>query len=73
MIQVCMCTIVLYINRKNWDFPAKKYHQISFKAASPREILPIFNATLVVFIPNFTATLNSVGYTYIAKCLQLNP
>ena len=33
-------------------------------SASPREILPIFNATLVVFIPNLTATHAITSTTY---------
>jgi len=33
----------------------------------PREILPIFNATLVVFIPNFTTTHAIASYYHLIK------
>ena len=47
-IECWVCTVVEY--GINWKWKWKFY------LASPCEILPIFNVTLVVFIPNFTAT-----------------
>ena len=55
-----------------WD----KYHSCcigngNFYLASPREILPIFNATLVVCIPDFTAT-HAITSTYLQKAYKVS-
>ena len=47
---------------KIWD----KYHSCCIGNGSPREICPISNTTLVIFIPNFTAT-HAITYTNHTK------
>ena len=51
-----------------WD----KYHSCcigngKFHSASPREIYPHSNTTLVIFIPNFTATHAITSTKFVTK------